>query len=95
MHMLLRKEQEMEKSKLEKFAITFSIQLEKGIDELLAELYHEEKYDGYAEISWNAITNKKETTLKINLKKMDFVPTNKKANCFYYHIAQNKGVKKL
>jgi hypothetical protein len=85
----------MEKSKLEKFAITFSLQLEKGINELLAELFHEEKYNGYAEISWEVKSGKKETQLKLNLKKMDYFPINKKPHCFYYHIVQDKGVKKL
>lgn len=85
----------MEKSKLEKFAITFSVQLEKGIDELLADLFHEEKYNGYAEISWEAKPGKKETQLKLSLKKLDHFPVSKKPHCFYYQIVQDKGVRKL
>jgi hypothetical protein len=88
-------ESKMEKSKLEKFSITFSMQLEKGIDELLAELYFDEKYEGYVGITWETKIKNKEFQLDLSSEKLTHPPIKRKPRTNYYHIVQDKGVKKI
>jgi len=85
----------MEKSKLEKFSITFSMQLEKGIDELLADLYFDEKYEGYVAIYWETKVVNNEFQLNLSSEKLNHSPLKRKTRASYYHIVQGKGAKKI
>jgi|JI10StandDraft_1071094.scaffolds.fasta_scaffold952540_2 hypothetical protein len=85
----------METPKIHKLSNTVDFQLELAIEELLSEVFHEDKYDGILEITWRIRNLKKETKVEVVSKKMAVVPNKRKEKAVYYHVSQEKGVKKL
>ncbi|NBP15561.1 hypothetical protein EBU95_14375 [bacterium] len=85
----------MQKTKKQKLEFTVTFQLERAIEELLSEAYHEEKYDGLLAISWNHDADSSKTNLSIQSKKIPAVPEKRQQNTVYFHICQGKGTKRL
>jgi len=85
----------MQKTKKQKLEFTVTFQLERAIEELLSEAYHEEKYDGLLAISWNHDVDSSKTNLSIQSKKIPAVPEKRQQNTVYFHVCQGKGTKRL
>lgn len=85
----------MDTPKIEKFSNTISIQLDLAIEELLAEAYHEKKYNGIIEITWNLNKTKKEAKLEVSSKDLLIMPKKRQLNSLYFQVSQDRGVKKL
>jgi hypothetical protein len=85
----------MQKTKKQKLEFTVTFQLERAIEELLAEAYHDEKYDGMLAISWEHNADKSKTDLSIHSKKIPAIPEKRQPNTVYFHVCQGKGTKRL
>lgn len=84
-------------TKEEKLVFTLKIEIEKMIDEILGQLFHEEKYSGVVEI-WPEINENSSGELKVEVKHQKIQNTTvKKKNkwSIRYHVAPEKGVKLL
>lgn len=80
----------------EKLLATLKLQLEKGIEDLLAELYEDEKYEGFVDL-WPTLSEEKgKIVLEIKLNKVPFSSaklTNEDA--VRYEIVQGKGTRRV
>jgi hypothetical protein len=85
----------MKKTKLQKLDFTFETQYEKAKNELLGDLYHDEKYEGVAAIVWNYTVKKTETAIEFRVKKIPAVPPKREKNTVYFILAQGKGAKQI
>lgn len=85
----------------EKLLFTMQLNAERGTNELLSELYYDEKYEGYVDI-WPTLSIKKtvfskqRVKLQIGSKKVLAATSPlSNPNAIRYHVSQSKGVKKL
>ena len=86
----------MDLTKKQKLQFTTEFELEKGIHEILSEVYHEEKYDGVIEIEWgHKAKSGKLLELWVRGNKIPAVPARRKEQAVYFHVSREKGVKKI
>jgi len=87
----------MDLTRKQKLQFTTEFELEKGIHEILSEIYHEEKYEGMIEIEWGHKQKQKKQQLELWIKanKIPAIPAKRKDCAVYFHVSREKGVKKL
>jgi hypothetical protein len=79
----------------EKAKFTLQVQFQRGVEELLSEVY-ETGYSGYLDI-WPVITTKnKQVILSISSNKVSFASSpDSNKDSIRYHIVQDKGCKRI
>lgn len=79
----------------EKAKFTLQVQFQRGVEELLSEVY-ETGYNGYLDI-WPVITTKnKQVILSISSNKTNFASSpDSNEDSIRYHIVQDKGCKRI
>lgn len=79
----------------EKAKFTLQVQFQRGVEELLSEVY-ETGYNGYLDI-WPVISTKnKQLIMSISSNKISFASSpDSNKNSIRYHIVQDKGCKRI
>jgi hypothetical protein len=83
-------------TKRERLNYTTEVQTEKGIDELLGELYYNEGYNGLVDIWFTFQAKKNKLIVVVESKKIESADkplTNKQA--YRYQVIQGKGIKNI
>lgn len=85
-------------TKEEKLGYTLQVQANKAAEELLADLYYLEEYDGYVDIWCNISNDAKNRTLntEVRSKKVPLLSSPiSNADALRFQLTQNKGIRQV
>ena len=83
-------------TKQEKLDFTLRLQSSKACDELIADLFYNEKYTGYVDIWFQMKRNKNQLVCEMSSKKVVAHPSPlSHPDAVRYHLVQDKGVKQI